>query len=1282
MGSVAVLAMADNKPVHPFFKPGQIATPIADDYKVNEPLKSNDSVAATDCPAEISADETPEKAAKPRNKRRKAGDDGTEIDEPKKPRSKKRARASTGGGIANHFKKVDAEKSDRTGNAPAAEAPVCAKQDAPAQSTEGAEISTTHHAPQASPDTQSKNSDNAQAPAQVPPPGSSGNVTKPKKLLQLNAKTGTIGSPPRPKQTTPTAGASVTKGSKDTPLSAKRKSRVVAIRYGTDDKSRVAIGSKIDAIFTTPKRPSTPTSKSSPRSATKSTKSPAMLKVVTPKGAKTTHPFFLGKAKKAEAKAAAEETKTKQPERSPARMRMKEFSSTPCSPKKPRVDASNIRLPQFGVKNSGLKFPGAKLPAWPAKDTAHVRGNDLEYTGAGETSSPLPLRKSKGHAVKVSPLESIMEFISYKLGVPEMAAEVRNVNNDVFLPAPPELRLPQKHFESGRKLQSRILSELKSFKAPPPVKKATKGKQLVNGTNNKLCPPEPLARLFDSIASGLSAFDKSECETATWVQKYAPASAVEVLQPGREPFLLREWLQALMVQSVDTGATDGDKSKSKGKGGAGKKKRRKKLDGFIVSSDDEDYELYALSDDDADWTPSGSRGIVKKTVVRSSDLSKGKDGSNIANTLVISGPTGCGKTALVYAVAKELDFEVFEINSCTRRSGKDVLEKIGDMTRNHLVQQSSAPQAVEAAEDETAKDIKSGKQPTMNAFFKLQAGAAKAKEPADKKPAEPSSEQLKDAKKDTSKAQRQSLILLEEADILYEEDKQFWATVTGLILQSKRPFVITCNDETLLPLMALKLHGIFRLSAPPRELAIDRLLLIAANEGHSLKRQAIESLYDSRCEDLRAATTDLQYWCQIGVGDRRGGFDWFYPRWPKGVDLDEEKQVVRVVSEGTYCKGMNWLGRDSIIDLKASSRLIEEELVLQTWEFWALDIGQWEDSIGLGSWSQDVSAATAPRSQLETLDAFDGLADSLSIADMGACSSFAAFTEELLDTTLPDPSAKARDDYILGLTQLDTPCIAHHHSSPAATTTTIKSLAKSVLRAKTQHISTRAAELQPSGESAVIDCIQNSFTTPAAGTPVVSRLDFAFAFDPLAVSESPVQAVSYLDPSVLDRTFKIIILDIAPFLRGIVAYDLTLQKQRLQLSSLVSEGGKATQGSKRMRTTRAALSALEGGSRSTTRGERWFKADINSYLVMKTGGKTWANLWPEETDLPLRAPVSPSSKLSTASRPSSASPPSSPAGPAAAPAKRPVPKRGRGRPRKKVVRDDSCDELGDDNVAA
>lgn len=49
-------------------------------------------------------------------------------------------------------------------------------------------------------------------------------------------------------------------------------------------------------------------------------------------------------------------------------------------------------------------------------------------------------------------------------------------------------------------------------------------------------------------------------------------------------------------------------------------------------------------------------------------------------------------------------------------------------------------------------------------------------------------------------------------------------------------------------------------------------------------------------------------------------------------------------------------------------------------------------------------------------------------------------------------------------------------------------------------------------------------------------------------------------------------------------------------------------GTKRMRTTRAALSALEGGERSVKRKERWFRGELNPFLVEKTGGRGWTDL--------------------------------------------------------------------------
>ena len=584
----------------------------------------------------------------------------------------------------------------------------------------------------------------------------------------------------------------------------------------------------------------------------------------------------------------------------------------------------------------------------------------------------LSARKSKGHTVSVGSDESILECKRRQLDVPGILETIRNVDTDSFIPPPPELRLPRKHFESGRKLQRRIAPGLK--------------------------PLDPsLQRLFDSVETTLSASDRSQCETLSWTQKYAPACAAEVLQCGREPFLLREWLRGLTVQSVNTGIPDSvasSSAKRRQKTSAEKKKRkRNKLEGFVVSSDDEADEMDVVSDDDADWAPSGRYGVPKKTVIRAGDAAAmgSKEGGRLTNAVVISGPHGCGKTAAVYAVAKELDFEVFEINSSSRRAGKDVLEKIGDMTKYHLVQQQSAaaPADISSAisTEEVAMEIDSGRQATMDSFFKAK-GRPKHARPSSTKQSHGKDER-NDTNKPATSSKKQSLILLEEVDILYEEDKTFWATVMSLISQSKRPFVMTCNDETLLPLQGLALHGIFRFTPPALDTAVDRLLLIAANEGHALQRSAVAALYDCRGRDFRGSLTELNFWCQIGVGDRRGGFEWFYLRWPKGIDLDEEGQVVRVVSQDTYREGMGWVCHDALAH-DGNHGGAEEDLIQQTWRSWGVDMAQWHDSLDMGSWtSRGAGQMMSSEDRLAALRAYDGFADAMSVADIVSSGAFA-----------------------------------------------------------------------------------------------------------------------------------------------------------------------------------------------------------------------------------------------------------------------------------------------------
>jgi hypothetical protein len=107
----------------------------------------------------------------------------------------------------------------------------------------------------------------------------------------------------------------------------------------------------------------------------------------------------------------------------------------------------------------------------------------------------------------------------------------------------------------------------------------------------------------------------------------------------------------------------------------------------------------------------------------------------------------------------------------------------------------------------------------------------------------------------------------------------------------------------------------------------------------------------------------------------------------------------------------------------------------------------------------------------------------------------------------------------------------------------------------------------------------------------ITRKDLSRAFEPVAEPEK-----------LWPLTTTLITEDLAPYIRSIMAYDGRLQQERTKLSNLLSEGGRP---GKKLRTTRAAMSALEGGARKTTRRDRWFTGKVNTYHVMRTGMQSW-----------------------------------------------------------------------------
>jgi DNA polymerase III delta prime subunit len=671
----------------------------------------------------------------------------------------------------------------------------------------------------------------------------------------------------------------------------KVRSKLVIIKYTVGPE--IKTGEHIDSILSGKlvHRPPVPVAKT-----TLPSRKPATIK-----SSKPTHPFFTKKpAQKTDDQIVAD---SKDEPRNASKL--DHLPAGTIENKRRVVAGSMPSFSTFGRRVS--KFPELLDPLWPPQGLVHIRDVCLPICATDTAwQTAKDRKKSKIAAISIRDEENVL-----LTGTAEARRITKQSENSQD--AVTSLRHPVRHVASNQILRTAMEKQM-SWSSPNP-----------RFPWNASSPP--LAKIGTSLLSSVSAFDCGKYETQLWTQKYAPKAAEEVLQLGREPQMLRDWLRHLTITAVDTGKPPKDTTKSKSKRDKKRKKRQKaeKLDGFIVSSEEEASEMDNLSGSDDELAGGVTTG--QRTVVRSGDMATAEK-IQMTNAILLSGPAGCGKTASVYAVAKELDFEVFEINPGSRRSARDMLERVGDMTQNHLVHLlNESENPVESMKDD-------GKQNKLMGFFK---GSSKPKQPATLPGLSPKPE----ADPKRPRQQKQSLILLEEADLLFEEDKQFWTGVLTLIAQSRRPIIITCNDESLIPTQDMSLHAILRYQKAPQDFSVDYLLLVAANEGHILKREAVTRLYQGSGMDLRKSLMDLNFWCQMGVGSEKAGLDWLLPAWPPESNVDFNGDRVRVLSLNTYERYMGWFNRDLLFSGDALEKEAEVNRNILHW--WGLGLQESED---------------------------------------------------------------------------------------------------------------------------------------------------------------------------------------------------------------------------------------------------------------------------------------------------------------------------------------------------
>ncbi|XP_072947277.1 enhanced level of genomic instability 1 [Epargyreus clarus] len=163
---------------------------------------------------------------------------------------------------------------------------------------------------------------------------------------------------------------------------------------------------------------------------------------------------------------------------------------------------------------------------------------------------------------------------------------------------------------------------------------------------------------------------------------------------------------------------------------------------------------------------------------------------NMNNLLVITGKVGTGKTLSVYAVAAELAIKVIEVNASTKRTGKIMLQDLQEATQSHKVDRGkSNTESSQKSQETKCSD---------NKIKVMKKRGRKKKVPQDN----PEIKTVKD-KESVDVTVRQenirtgmSLILIDDADIVFDQDDGFCSAISQLIQTSKRPVILVTSSLT------------------------------------------------------------------------------------------------------------------------------------------------------------------------------------------------------------------------------------------------------------------------------------------------------------------------------------------------------------------------------------------------------------------------------------------------------------------------------------------------------
>ncbi|XP_039108055.1 ATPase family AAA domain-containing protein 5 isoform X2 [Hyaena hyaena] len=309
----------------------------------------------------------------------------------------------------------------------------------------------------------------------------------------------------------------------------------------------------------------------------------------------------------------------------------------------------------------------------------------------------------------------------------------------------------------------------------------------------------------------------------------------------------------------------------------------------------------------------------------------------LCNTVLITGPTGVGKTAAVYACAQELGFKIFEVNASSQRSGRQILSQLKEATQSHQVDKQgvnsqkpcffnsynlgkspkklnspkkviTSPRKLPPSSPQSSVPKRTLPPKTLANYFKVSSKPKNNEEivllennkgiknSCEQKPiiqtkstntTKPNVKEF--GAEESNRKNATSLILFEEVDVIFEEDAGFLNAIKTFMATTKRPVILTTSDPTF----SLMFDGCFEeinFSTPSLLNVASYLQMICLAENFRTDVKDFVTLLTANSCDIRKSILYLQFWIRSGGG--------FLEERPLSLCRGNNRSVQLVCSEG------------------------------------------------------------------------------------------------------------------------------------------------------------------------------------------------------------------------------------------------------------------------------------------------------------------------------------------------------------------------------------------------